>query len=331
MAQSQLYFKRAQISCLPEVTVDTQVTPPTIASLFLARDITVTFDGGNFDPNYHMGSVLNDEETPGPLSMTMSYEVDVKGSGDAGDVAVELDDVWKSCGLSVTAAVGVSHTYRRVSTFAAAGGDPAQSYSFALLLDGNEIAMRGCFSNPEFTFAQADVCKARITTMGAPPASTTIYTTQALLVSAYQTTRAIAFRGATCSLFGVTPVGITNFSLNLNNNLQMGPDVNEPDGFYGARIVPGGRPTGTLEAEFPAFATKDWIEHQRLGTSGAVTTGAVGATDNAVNIDMNECQLRPISLTNRNDIAAATYNFAGGSVSTSLENTAGDDFEMTFT
>lgn len=336
MAQSQLYFKKAQVSVIAEASQDT-FQAPTAASVILARDVTVSFSGGNYDPGFHRGDVLNMDETPGPLSISMNFKVPIAGSGSAG-TGPEHAACLQACGLAMATSAGVSNTFRRTSVFDGTGGNPAPSYSAHVLVDGSMFSLRGGFGNLVLSADVQNVGLLDFTIMGAAPATGGIYRTQALLSSpVYDATRAPAYRGATFATnFGgaFTPKGHTTLSFNLNNNLQLGADANEADGFYGCRIVPGGRPSGTFSAEFPAAATKNWIANQRDASAyaGTVDTGVIGGTaGNRWRAVWNRCNLRPVEVVNRNDIVACQIAYGLSALAANAENTTGVDFELIYT
>jgi len=96
MAQAQIYWKKAQVAVIEETSQDTYLAPDA-ASVVLARDVTLTFDGSNFDPQYVRADLLNMDETPGPIGISMNFKLPLKGSGAAG-TAPEFGEILKAWG-----------------------------------------------------------------------------------------------------------------------------------------------------------------------------------------------------------------------------------------
>jgi len=212
VAQSQVYYKKGQMALIEEANQD-EYEAPVAGALVLAREITITFDGGNFDPEFHRGDVLNMDETAAPLSISMNYKIPIKGSGVAGDPP-ESGEMLKSAGLAETD--GASDViYRRTNTFDGVGGNPGCSYSAHFLVDGSMFSLRGGFSNLQILTDVNNIGMFDFTTMGAPPETGDAYRAQALLTPSYDPTRAPAYRGAgfTTNFGGAfPPVGHTGRS-----------------------------------------------------------------------------------------------------------------------
>lgn len=325
MAQTQLYAKKAQITIAEEVTVDTYVAPDGAGTgMFLAEEVTVAWDSSNYEPNQAHGDFLQMDEVPGPCSGTMSFRVPIKGSGTAG-TAPEYAEALKACGYEETVVPATSVTYTPLSTFDGAGGNPGQSYSVSLLLNGIRYAIKGSFGNAvisgnvtggepgflDFAFQGAYVAVAD----------------DALESPTYQTTTAPSFLGATFAMnFGGahTPKGINNFSLDTGNQITIGRDINESSGIYGARIT-GRRSFGSFDPEMQLVATEDYHGTWRAGTSGTITTGAIGSTaGNIWTLSVARAVLRPISNSNREGIHALEIPFGVSSIATDVEGTNAD-------
>lgn len=325
MAQTQIFSKKAQVHLIEESSQDTYSAPGgSGANMFLARNIGISYDTSNFRPEYVRGDGLSMDEIPGSVSGQITFEVLLKGSGST-DTGPEFGEALKACGMEEETSAGVSVTYSPVTTFDGASGNPGPSYSVSLLVDGTRHAIAGAFGTFVLTGEPGSPGILAFTFMGQYQA----FADDGLEAPTYETTIAPPFRGASFATnFGgsYTPKGVTNFSLDLGNQVRMGPDVNESTGFYGARIVPGARNSrGSFDPEVVLQATNDYPGVQRAGTSGTITTGTIGSgTWNKWSCAVGRAVLDGISVSDSDGVQKYEVPFAVSSAATDVEDTNHD-------
>lgn len=332
MAQQIKRTRLAQVH-LTDTADDSYSAPAgTGADMFLAREIVVTWDGGaGNDPEYHRADSLNMPRTEGIVYGSIAFQVPIKGSGTA-NVAPEYSKALQACGLAETITTDVR--YRRETTHDGAGGNPAAAYSCSVLIDGVRYGISGAFGNLQINGANTTFGLFAFSLQGAFQ----MFADDALEAPTYETTvaprfGAMAFSTNFGGVFGQAEglKGVTSFQLNLNNALVMGEDVNADRGYYGARIVPGGRPSGSFDPELVLAGTKNWFQIAEDQTIGSITTGVVGATaGNRYQIDVHGCQLDQPERNVVNGIEKLTVPFAVAEEATASEGAASTDVEITF-
>lgn len=329
MAQTQINTRLAQVHVVEESSQDTYVAPANNGTgMFMAEigDSPLAVSSSNFEPTYHRADYLSMDEIPGSVSATISFRFPLKGSGSA-DTAPEFGECLKACGLEETIpGAGGAITYTPLSTFDGTGGNPGPSYSCTVLEDGLAYAVKGAFGTFTISAPVGEPAYCDVTMTGAYVAPAD----DALETPTYQTTVAPAFMGASITIAGATPKGVENLEFDLGNIIRMGPDANEATGFYGARIT-GRKSSGSLDPEAVLVATRDDFALWRAGTTGAITTGAVGSgADNSWQIDIARASRRPPELSNADGIRKYSIPFGVVALATDVEGT-NFDFTLTFT
>jgi len=324
MAQTQLYTHRAQIFVKEESSQDTYITQ-TAADVILAEigDTPYTINGENYAPTTIRGDFLSSDEIPGYQSAEMTFRVPMRGSGGTGPTTEpDYTEALKACGLAYAA--GPPQTYTPISTFDGAGGNPGMSYSVTLLEDGVAYQMRGCFGNVVFAGEVGQPMFAEFTFMGAP----VDVMDDALETVTYDTTVAPLFMGATFATnFGgaYSPKAVSNFTLDLGNQVTLVGDINDAAGVY-ARIT-SRKSFGSFDPEAALVATQDWYGIQFAGTTGTIATGAVGGTaGNQWAIDIGRSVLRPITMASNENIRKYEVPFGVSSAPADVEGT---NFDVT--
>ena len=336
MAQTQIFLGKTQIFVVEELAQDT-FEVPAAGDAVLASDVTLTFDSSNYVPAYARPDFLSGDEVAGAQSFTMSFTLDIMGSGAAG-TAPHFGEVLKACGMEETTVGSTSVTYSPLSVFDGTGGNPGPSYSFGALIDGKiRYAGYGGFGKPKITGDASTIGQIEVEMMGAyqPVTSTSV----ALLApSNYDTTKPPAFRGASAAVnFGTdyTLKGFRSFELDYGNVMSMGVDANEADGFYGARIT-ARKSTGSISCDMAPVAGgvglfHDWFGIQRASTVGTFTTGVIGGTaGNRYQINANRITLGALSVEDVDSKQGIQVPFGVSSLNTHVEGTS-LDLELIFT
>lgn len=322
MAQTQNYTRKAQIHIVEESSQDTYSGPGgsgTNIILGTVSDTPMTLNSENYVPAYSRADFLSMDEVPGSCWASLNFQLPLKYSGTAG-TAPEIDEFLKACGLKVTNTPGTSDVYTPLSTFDGAGGNPGPSYSCTILEDGVAWAIKGAFGTFSFTATPGEPVMLDCVMTGAYVA----VADDGLEAPTYQTTVPPAFLGASCTIGGATPKGVSSFSFDLGNNVVAMPDANEATGYYGARIT-SRKSTGSLEFESELVATRDDYGLWRAGTVAAITTGTVGSTaGNRWALSLARCTRRPPEQVNSDGVRKLSVPYGVGSANTDVEGTNAD-------
>lgn len=332
MAQTQLYRSLAQVTVAKEsVTQDTYITP-VAADVILAQDVEFSYEADNWQPDYVRADGLRMDSVMGPVSARMTFRVPLKGSGGTAGTAPECGEALKACGLKETVVASTSVTYTPTSLFTDAGGNPAGSYSASFFVNGIRHACRGAFANLQILAEEVGrPAFLQFEFMGAYQAVADV----ALLTPTYDNTAPPAFVGAAFAVnYGGAFAGIkgvSSFTLNLNNRLTMGRDANHAQGFYGARIVPGGRASGSFSVEQQLVAGYDWWAKALANTAGTIVTGVIGSTaGNRWQAKVNRSTLGFPALADREGISGLDIAYMVSSLVTDTE-AANPPVELIFT
>jgi hypothetical protein len=232
----------------------------------------------------------------GKRQMTISFGVEIKGSGAAG-TPPEWGKCLLGCKMAQAISVGVSVTYKPASS-----GD--SSYTLSLYEDGVLYKLwgaRGTFSidlttgRPgmvNFTFTGADWSR----------------TDASLLTGmSYNSTVPPAFLSALFSMYSYAAV-IEKLSFDIGNTVALRTSANASSGNLSA-MVTARTPQGTFDPESVLVATKDFFGAWRAGTTMALTTTLGTAAGNICTITAPACALRDLSLADRNGIRVEQWTF----------------------
>jgi hypothetical protein len=326
MAQTQIDIGHAQIHLIEESSEDTYSAPGgSGANIFLAENVEVRHEGTMYAPTYVRNDFLAMDEVPGGIQGQISFRVPLKYSGTAG-TAPEYDEALKACGMEVTNVPVTSDTYAPLSTFDGAGGNPGQSYSVSVLEAGTRHAIKGAFGNFTISAVAGEPAFLNFTMMGAYVA----YADDALESPTYQSGALPAFKGASITIGGNTPVGVVNLAFDLGNQIVFRRDANDANVITGARII-SRRSFGSIDPELELQATVDYFGEQRTPTYGSFTTGAIGpSAGNRWTLTCSRIVYRPIEVGERDGIRTATIPFSVGSQGADVEGT-NDPFTIAFT
>lgn len=322
MAQTQLYTRKAQIHIVEESSQDTYVAPAndgTNIILGKVSDSPMTLNSSNFIPEYTREDYLSMDEVPGSVYASLNFQLPLKYSGTAG-TAPEADEFFKACAMDVTNVGSTSDTYSPLSTFDGAGGNPGPSYSCTILENGIRWAIKGAFGTFSLSATPGEPVMLDCVMTGA----FVTVADDALEAPTYQTTAPPAFLGASVSIGGATPKGVSSFSFDLGNNVVPLPDANEATGYYGARIV-SRKSSGSLEFESDLVANRDDYGLWRAGNAATITTGAVGGTaGNKWTLTLARCVRRAPEQVAGDGVRKLSIPFGVGSVESDVEGTTAD-------
>lgn len=251
------------------------------------------------------GDVSPMNRISGRRQATISFSVEIKGSGAAG-TAPEWGKCLEGCKMEETVVEGTSVTYTPLSS-----EDP--SFTVGFYEDGVLYKIwgaRGTF-NIDLNAGQAGMINFTFT--GAD-----FSVTDAALLSgmSYDSTVPPAFLDASLSVHGYSAV-CAALRLDIGNQVTLRESVNAESGYLSA-FIPKRLPQGSLDPEMVKVATEDFFGEWRSGTEGALTA-TIGATaGNICTITAPKLAYREISMADRESIRTLGLNF-------DLNANSGDD------
>jgi hypothetical protein len=240
--------------------------------------------------------------------MQVSFDVELKGSGTAGD-APEIAPLLRACGLAETVVAGTSVSYQPAS----ASQESATIYYYD---DGSLRKLTGCRGNVSFSLAVGEVPKATFTLTG----HVSDHTDAALPTASYDSTVPAPVLAAPFSVHGYA-ADITALSVDLGNQIALPASIKSADG-YGEILIAGRDVQGSFDPEATSVATHDFIGRLKSGATGALTSGTIGtATGNKFQIDLPKVYYRDVSPGDRDGIRAYDVPFGAAETTTDDEIT----------
>jgi len=270
-------IKREHVRAKIEVTYGTDPTPAAADSI-LIRNITHAPDRLRMVRRGAIRSSLGElQQIYGGMLQGISFECEVKGSGSLG-VAPEVGVLLRACGLIETINAGVSVVYTPRST-----GVESCTLHYFEAGDGSTSSVRhilvGSRGNVEFMYEAGDILLGRFNFVGKRTANPT---DQVATAPTYDTTVPVAIKGMASTIGGVTTV-VAGYTLNLNNEIVIPPNLNDVEGF--GEVTIGARdPTLELRRHNELVATiAPWAD-MTAGTVRAFASGNLGPAANRVTL-----------------------------------------------
>lgn len=250
----------------------------------------------------------------GDMLRTVSFDVELKGSGTAG-TAPELGVLLRGCALSETIVASTSVTYAPVSDTST-----HESLTLYYYQDGTLIKITGARGNVSFSCEAGLPAKASFTFTG----HTSTPTDVSLPSPTFDSTTPPPFKGATFTIDSYAAV-IAAFTFDMSNQVVMPADVSGADGFGEIRIA-GRDVAGTIDPEHVLVATEAFEANMRAGTNMALATGVIGGTaGNKYAISMPAVYYRDLSPADRESIRTLDAPFGAA------ESTTDDEVSIAFT
>jgi hypothetical protein len=211
---------------------------------------------------------------------TVTFRVPMKGSGVAGTVT-EITKLLQACGLTETVNIGVDVLYDPESDDAV-----NQSATIDVYQDKLRKRTHGCMGNVKFVIAQNEVPVMEFTYIGLYNAASDV---PLLTGISYGTVSPPNPVGMTCTWAGFT-FRLTNFSLDLGNDVQLREDICAATGFLHAYIADR-LPVIEVDPEEELVATVDWVEQMRTATLGALLITIGGTAGNVWTFNAPNAQI----------------------------------------
>jgi hypothetical protein len=245
---------------------------------------------------------------------SITFDVEIKGSGGAVDLPPELGTMLRACGMGETINAAVDVQYAPVST----GHESVTIYYYQ---DGIRHIMTGCVGNCAFNLETGALGKISFTFTGhlidvtdqpLPPAPV------------YQTNVPPPLINTPFTIGGYAAI-INALAFDLSNTVATPPDMSASDGYSQIRITQRDV-QGSYDPEAVLVSVDDPFTQLQLGTLLAVTTGVIGSVvGNRIQVDMPAAYEKDVSPGDRDGIR--TYDIPLGFT----ESTGDDEVLLTFT
>ena len=243
--------------------------------------------------------------------ITMTFDVELKGSGTAVDAPPEFAPLLRACGFGQTINAASNVEYAPVST----GHESVTIYYFQ---DGIRYIITGCRGNVSFNLETGAIGKASFTLTGHIGTITDV----ALASPTYDTHVPEPLISVPFTIGGYGAI-INALQWDMSNTVAMPPDISASDGYSEIRITKRD-PNGSYDPEATIIATDNPHADLTGDASLVLTTGVIGSTAfNRYKVDMPAVYYRDISPGDRDGIR--TYDLPFG-----MADSAGDD-EVTIT
>lgn len=305
--------KRTVLLAKIEATYNTDPTPVEAADAVLIENPAMQFEGARMherNPTKPSLGALNSLYA-GSL-MTVTFDVDIKGSGTAG-TAPEYGPLLRACGLGEAIVAVTSVTYEPVST-------AFESVTIYWFVDGLKYILTGCRGTVTGAVGIGATAKLSFSMTGHFTGPTDV----ALAAPTYSAITPLAMLNLTS--FTVDSFAAIVSAINFDLGLEVGTpdDLSATDGF-GEVQISGRRVTGSIDPMETLVATYDWVTKWKADTAAVLTTGAIGAAGNIFNLSFPKAQYTELSSGDRAGMLTRDITFLAG------ENVADDEISLVFT
>jgi len=300
-----MLVKRAQMAAKAEAAEGSAETLAG-ADAFLAENIDFNPEIEKGERNPVTSSLSGFPSIPGARKCTISFDVELKGSGTAG-TAPALGKLLLGCGFAETLVALTSATYKPAST-------GISSMSLAMYNDGVRYGVIGARGNVSLKLLKGKPPMLHFVFTGADYTVTDV----ALLSSgvSYESTKPIAFLSATMTIDSYAAL-VGSMEFNMNNEVALRDDVNAASGHKSA-IITARKPSLSLDPEMVTVATYDFFGKWRSGSEGALTAALTGAAGNICTITAPKVQYTGVKLADKSGIRSL-------GIDCQLNRNAGDD------
>ena len=194
------------------------------------------------------------------------FDAEFKGSGAAG-TPPEIGALLRACGLGETIVVSTSVTYAPVST--ALESISAYAFEFGRV----RHIFTGCRGNVAIRFVAGEPVMGSFEFIGKRGSVTDQTQPVPTIISVVP----VAAKGLASTIGGVGSLVVQEYELNLNNQLEVPPNLNDSEGFGNVTIVKRD-PTLSLLLHSELIATLNPFADLTAGTARALASGTLGGT-----------------------------------------------------
>lgn len=252
----------------------TEATPYTAEVLtnadynLLVRNIKFAPNVEMFERQYSVGDFDNFDAVPGKRMATLSFTVDLQGSGTA-TIAPKWGVLMAPCGFrALNGGFGVF--YQKDANVNAA----PVTLEFVLKGTGAgpvgiKVKMRGCMGDADFKFAKTgEPWQADFKFMGAIVSVTNLTSATLPGATGWDTTLPPATTSAAIKLRGYL-MQANSLAVKMNNKVDMLIDLNQPEGYEGAYVVDSA-PTASMDP-YLALSSDQMFWEIHTGETGPLT------------------------------------------------------------
>ena len=244
---------------------------------------------------------------------SVTFDVEIKGSGGAVDDVPEIGAALQGCGFGETINAVSDVTYEPVS-----GG--LKSVTIYYFQDGIRYILTGCVGNVSFSLEAGAIGKASFTFTGHLALPTDV----ALASPTYQSNVPPALISVPFSIGSYSAI-IAALAFDMSNTVAMPADISASDGYSQIRVTQRDV-NGSYDPEATIVATDNPQQDLQQGNTLALDTGVIGpGIGQRYQITMPVVYYRDVSPGDREGIR--TYDIPFGAV----ENTGDDDVSIVFT
>lgn len=244
---------------------------------------------------------------------SVTFDVELKGSGGAVDLPPEIGPALRACGLGETINAAVDVTYEPVST----GHESVTIYYHQ---DGVRHILTGCRGNVSFNLEAGAIGKASFTFTG----HILIPTDVALPAPTYDGVVPVAVIGAPFAIGGFSAI-INALTFDMSNTVSTPSDMAASDGYSEVQITQRDV-NGSFDPEAELVVTDAPLSDLETGASLALDTGKIGSGIGAeYQITMPAVYYRDVSPGDRDGVRTLETPFGAA------ENTGDDEVSIVFT
>lgn len=252
---------------------------------------------------------------PGQQSGKVTFKAEMKGPGASYSTTVKpaLGLFLRACGFAETVTAGTSVVYAPAST-----GVP--TLTIWVYEDGIIKKLKGCRGNVKLTGKVGEPIIAEFDFFGVYDA----VVDGAMISPSYEASVPPVLLGTTFTVDGYAAV-INSVSFDMGNKVELRDSLSNASGYFSA-LLTDRNPTGKIDPEAMLVATYDIYGKWKSGSAGALSLGAVGATNfNKYTITAPKCVYTGVSEGDRVGIVTneTSFNLA--------MNTGDDEISISFT
>ena len=284
-----LLWNRTQIAAKIE-TVEGSPESLSADDVLLAANVS-------FKPNIEMAerplvsaSLSSFGKAPGAQSATISFDVELKGSGEAG-TPPEFGKLLRACGMSETINEGTSVIYQPASA-------EIPSLTIACIIDGKKYQAAGCRG----TF-KLDLRKGEPGILHFDFTGTNISNEDQNLFQGVEYLELLppVFQDANLQIDSFSAI-VESLSIELGNNVVLRPDANAQQG-YKCAVITKRESKLTFNPEDVAVSDYDFLSKWKNGSFLALSFALQGGAGNNIAISCPKVQFEDISPAERDGIA----------------------------
>lgn len=244
---------------------------------------------------------------------TITFDVELKGSGTAVDAPPEMGVLLRGCGFLETINAAVDVTYTPAST----GHESLTIYYFQ---DGVRYIILGCRGNVSFNLEAGAIGKASFSFTGHVALPTDV----ALASPTYDGVVPVANISVPFDLGGYSAI-INALSWDMSNTIATPPDISASDGYSEVQLTQRDV-NGSFDPEAVVVATDFPLQDLEQGNTLALDTGVIGGTAfNKYQVTMPAIYYRDVSPGDRDGVRTLDTPFGAA------ESTGDDEVTIVFT